>query len=589
MQSIHYYLILILLTVSASHASTATYTFDTQNRLTKETQVDGTTLEYQYDNQSNRTQLKTSKGTEIKIVGYGFDSLNRLSTVTDAIGTTSYSYDAVGNRSKVTHANGNTDNYVYDSLNRLTTLTHKSSAGTTLSSYTYSLDATGKRTKITEATGRVTDYSYDNLNRLKTETITDATNGNYNAEYTYDKVGNRTYETVDGVQTQYTYDDNDRLSQQGGTTYTYDNNGSTLTETLDGNSKTYSYNAKNQLTETSNAGSTTSYQYNADGIREAQTTGSETTQYIVDSNRAYAQVIEERSNNATTVSYTYGDDLLSQTRNGTTNTYHYDGLGSTRALSDSTGAFTDLYNYEAFGEVLNQTGVTVNDYLFAGEQFDQNLGQYYLRARYYDQGVGRFTQQDEWLGKICSPITLNKYIYTDSNPVNGIDPSGYFTMSNLMSGLNIGARLGTNSVGQYTRFTVSGKGGVTKKIGCFVGVSYIKKQYTGDGNHGHHTIPKNLGGDPNQALLFLPAETHRMVHFVLHVVLKNTPELNGKGNWTSKEDWSSKTMTRNGRKQLYKALLRTSKIVDKFCKLKGPESLTRYVRKGRKSFLAEVK
>jgi len=79
-----------------------------------------------------------------------------------------------------------------------------------------------------------------------------------------------------------------------------------------------------------------SIQYNADGIREAKTTELEPTQYIIVSNRAYAQVVEERLNNASTVIYTDGDHLLSQTRNGTTSTYHYDGLGSTRTLSDNS-------------------------------------------------------------------------------------------------------------------------------------------------------------------------------------------------------------------------------------------------------------
>lgn len=375
-----------------SGTRTVSYSYDSQNRLISETQADGTILEYQYDSQSNRTQLETTKGTDVTTVNYTFDVLNRLATVIDAQGSTAYAYDAVGNRSQITHSNGNTDNYVYDTLNRLTSLSHQNSANEVLSSFTYTLSATGKRTKIVEATGRTTDYSYDNLYRLKTETITDVTNGNYSVSYDYDKVGNRTYETKDGVQTQYTYDNNDRLSQQGGTTYTHDSNGNTLTEMLDGNSKTYSYNAKNQLIETSNAGVTTSYQYNSDGIRTAQTTGLETTQYVVDTNRAYAQVIQELANNSKTVSYTYGDDLISQTRNGNTNTYHYDGLGSTRALSDVTGAITDSYHYEAFGEVLSVTGATENTYLFAGEQFDSNLDQYYLRARYYDQGIGRFTQ-----------------------------------------------------------------------------------------------------------------------------------------------------------------------------------------------------
>ena len=71
--------------------------------------------------------------------------------------------------------------------------------------------------------------------------------------------------------------------------------------------------------------------------------------------------------------------------------YHYDGLGSTRYLSDESGTITDSYDYEAFGQILNETGISENDYRFAGEQLDENLDQYYLRARYYNQNSGRFT------------------------------------------------------------------------------------------------------------------------------------------------------------------------------------------------------
>jgi uncharacterized protein RhaS with RHS repeats len=57
-------------------------------------------------------------------------------------------------------------------------------------------------------------------------------------------------------------------------------------------------------------------------------------------------------------------------------------------LSDPAGALTDTYQYDAFGNELGRTGVTENNYLFAGEQFDESLHHYYLRARYYDQSVG---------------------------------------------------------------------------------------------------------------------------------------------------------------------------------------------------------
>ncbi|MBL4827259.1 MAG: RHS repeat-associated core domain-containing protein [Spongiibacteraceae bacterium] len=101
-------------------------------------------------------------------------------------------------------------------------------------------------------------------------------------------------------------------------------------------------------------------------------------------------------------------------------------MGSTRSLSDQAGTITDTYHYEAFGEVLNQTGSTENDYKFTGEQYDEDLNQYYLRARYYYQHSGRFTQQDTWMGNNHDPITLHKYLYANADPVNYIDPTGDF-------------------------------------------------------------------------------------------------------------------------------------------------------------------
>ncbi|UBF29493.1 hypothetical protein K9N68_06825 [Kovacikia minuta CCNUW1] len=67
--------------------------------------------------------------------------------------------------------------------------------------------------------------------------------------------------------------------------------------------------------------------------------------------------------------------------------------------------------------------------MFAGEQYDSNLGDYYLRARYYSSDTGRFTRRDDFEGRRDEPLTLHRYIYTNSNPANGIDPTGWFTYS----------------------------------------------------------------------------------------------------------------------------------------------------------------
>ncbi|MCX4030004.1 putative Ig domain-containing protein [Endozoicomonas sp. SM1973] len=439
---------------------TTTYNYDQQDRLTSETKPDGSVIHYQYDPVGNRTQVQVAQASgQVLTTDYNYDKLNRLQSVTDAKGTTTYGYDAVGNRTSVSYPNGTSQVYSYDSLNRLTKLETFSQGGGLIQSYSYTLHPTGRRTQIDESNGRTTAYSYDQLYRLTSETITDAVNGNYSASYQYDKVGNRTQSVADGVTTRYTYDSNDRLTQQGGSRYTYDNNGSTLTETLDNKVTTYTYDAKNKLASAEKEGKTTSYRYNHNGIRTGKTENGVTTQFIVDENRDYAQVLVE-SDGANQVNYTYGDDLISQDRNGASSYYHYDGLGSTRALTDAAGATTDTYNYEAFGVLLNSMGNTKNNYLFTGEQFDSGLDQYYLRARYYNQKAARFTQMDTWMGVNHDPVTLHKYLYANVDPVNYTDPTGNFGLPSFGVGFNVAGILTTLNIASsaYDLFGVVSNG-----------------------------------------------------------------------------------------------------------------------------------
>jgi len=108
-----------------------------------------------------------------------------------------------------------------------------------------------------------------------------------------------------------------------------------------------------------------------------------------------------------------------------------DGLGSTRVLTDLDGEVVATYTYDAFGELLDSTGEVENDYLFAGEPFDGELEQYYLRQRFYDAGVGRFTRRDSFEGRIGEPITLHKYLYGNVNPVYFVDPSGLYSIGEI--------------------------------------------------------------------------------------------------------------------------------------------------------------
>ncbi len=429
--------------------------YDARDRLLKETKPDGTTLEYQYDANGNRTQVKlTPVGQAAVVTDYSYDVLNRLKTVTDANGVTSYAYDKVGNRSSVSYPNGTSQVYAYDALNRLLKLSHYDASGTLTQQYDYTLGATGRRTQIAELNNRVTQYSYDSLYRLTAEQISDAVNGDYSASYQYDPVGNRTYSTIDGVSTAYTYDANDRLLQQGGTHYSYDDNGNMLTETLDAEVTQYSYNSKDHLVNVDKAGLVTEYRYNANGIRNAKVENGGTTAYLVDENRDYAQVLLE-TNASQNIVYSYGDDLISQTQSGAAHFYHYDGLGSTRTLSDSSGLETDRYNYDAFGIELNSTGNTPNAYRFTGEQYDSGLDQYYLRARYYDPNAGRFMQMDTWMGNNQDPISLHKYLYANADPANYTDPTGNFSLGSVGATLNTISTLANIATTAYDIFQVA--------------------------------------------------------------------------------------------------------------------------------------
>ena len=168
--------------------------------------------------------------------------------------------------------------------------------------------------------------------------------------------------------------------------------------------------------------------------------GGVTTRYLVDEQTpaGYAQVAEEVVGATATSQYTYGPMRIGQNRAGVVRYYGYDPGGSVRQLLDGTGSVTDTYSYDAFGNAIAQTGKTMNSFLYRGEQFDPELGLYYLRARYYDPRTGRFLTADKYEGQEtpacdCSsrgtwipPIgTHHLFAYGDSDPIGKVDPSGF--------------------------------------------------------------------------------------------------------------------------------------------------------------------
>jgi RHS repeat-associated protein len=399
-------------------SGTTTYTYDARNRLVSKAAPQGA-LTYTYDAAGDVKSIQSSSVGGAN-VAYAYDALNRLGTATDATGATTYSYDNAGNLAGFAYPNGVAHAYSYDTRNRLTSLAAAKGA-TQLAGYGYLLDASGHRLAVTELSGRTVNYAYENLYRLTGETIAaDPNSVNGAATYAYDPVGNRTQKvsTISGYPGGLSnYNANDELA-----TDTYDANGNTTSSI----SLAYAYDFENHLVQ--QAGLT--IVYDGDGNRVAKTTPNGTTEFLVDelNPTGYAQVVEELQSGAVTRTYAWGLGLIDEQQriSGTTTTSYYvfDGHGSVRGLASSTGALTDTYDYDAFGNLLHSTGSTPNNYLYSGEQFDPDLGFYYNRARYLITTTGRFWSMDGFEGSPGFPRSLHKYLYSSGDPVNRVDPSG---------------------------------------------------------------------------------------------------------------------------------------------------------------------
>ncbi|WP_227498530.1 polymorphic toxin-type HINT domain-containing protein [Synechococcus sp. PCC 7336] len=215
--------------------------------------------------------------------------------------------------------------------------------------------------------------------------------------------------------------------------YSYDANGNLLNRTSSINGTTqFDWNDSNRLVGVLLPnGDEISYVYDTAGIQVSSTINGETTTYVIDSNRPFAQVLESITSDDLVQISVFGLDLIAQLQGDQSSFFHTDGLGSTRVVTDGEGTVQQEFDYLAFGELLGARNAEQVDNLFAGEQFEQELGLYYLRQRYYDPSTGRFISRDAFEGFITDPISQNRYLYANANPVTYTDPSGFFSIGNV--------------------------------------------------------------------------------------------------------------------------------------------------------------
>jgi RHS repeat-associated protein len=308
----------------------------------------------------------------------------------------------------------------FDPASQVTQILYQLTATSTqINQAGYAYNPVGNRTSLTDRRG-AQSFGYDTLDRLTSASHPLLATPQ---AFAYDAVGNRT--TGGSV-----VNAGNQLTADANHSYQYDDNGNLTRKTLlaTGNYSQYTYDAENRLTKVEEfaAGNptpfaTSTYRYDGLGRRIEKVANGQTKRFIYDGEDI---LLEYDGANVLQARYTHGpgiDEPIAVTKGSSTFFYHQDGLGTVTDLTDSAGATAKSYSYDAYGNLVDQTGTVDQPYTYTGRELDSETGLYYYRARYYDPATGLFLQKDP-IGLLGG--TNNLYQYVSSSPTNWTDPSG---------------------------------------------------------------------------------------------------------------------------------------------------------------------
>ncbi|HIS63710.1 MAG TPA: hypothetical protein IAC14_16015 [Candidatus Scybalomonas excrementigallinarum] len=231
-----------------------------------------------------------------------------------------------------------------------------------------------------------------------------------------------------------------RQLEKGTVFYTYDKQGNTIQETGEEVDWIYSYNPFGQQIKSKNTnGYFQENFYDGEYLRAGVKKNESSSKFLYYQGELLSEITkkqEERKGNRLILGYgvVASEELGLQNHREehehhnfhaksdrrTIGFYHLDEQNSTVFITGRNQEIQNSYTYDAFGNVRNQKETHHNRILYTGQQYDKESNQYYLRARYYNPTLGRFTQEDVYRG-----AGLNLYDYCKGNPVIWYDPSGY--------------------------------------------------------------------------------------------------------------------------------------------------------------------
>ena len=421
-----------LLTTSSS-VSALSYGHNNGNQLTSETQqimADGGPkfVSYTYDLDGNRA---TAGYPSASSVSYGYTNRNQLNSITATGVSGSYTYDLNGNPLTKSLGNSTSAAYGYDNANRVQSIAHVKS-GNTFSSFAYSYNNTGTRAGVTREDNFFDTYNYDAIDQV--------TGVSYNARqlpggiiqlaqksvgYAHDAVGNRTSMFDNGTTTNYSANNLNQYSAVGTLTPTYDANGNMTGQ----GSWSYTYDAYNRVTSAFATGTTLNFAYDTRNRCVSRTINGVVTFYYYD---GWNLIEEQNAANTVLARYVHGaavDEIIAAVTPAATTYYHHDALGSTAALTDTSGNLVERYAYDIFGAptITNSAGVVLpvsafgNRFLFTGREWIKEVSVYDYRNRVYSSAWGRFLQTDPLR---FGARDTNLYRYVSNNVTGRRDPTG---------------------------------------------------------------------------------------------------------------------------------------------------------------------
>ena len=389
------------------------YEYDEMGRMTRKSASGRTLLALEYDRNGNKVRQVDVTG---KLTGFDYDPLGQLTRLTDdGQELAAYTYNPDGTPRAVAHGPIRQE-YAYDLDKNLTGLTVRSGEAL-LSHASYAYDGNGNRIRK-QALDGTTLYQYDALNQLQRVDYPA-----YSEELFYDKAGNRARRLVGGEEELYQYDPRNRLMAltRGGVTapFQYDNAGNLLQD----DKARYSYDAFNRTVKVETFdGNVQVNRYDAEGLRHEMEENGWLVRFIFHKGEAVA----EQEENSNVIRLIRGSELIARSSDSESarTYYHYasDEMGSTTHIVDEQGNVQNRYAYDAWGKIEVKEEAVPNRFTYYGQQIDPITQQYYLRARFYNPVIGRFTQEDTYRGD-----GLNLYAYCHSNPIYYTDPSGFST------------------------------------------------------------------------------------------------------------------------------------------------------------------